>query len=60
MEAISQSVTFTAEPLTPFMPWSVEERAPLPEPATASEPERQLLAGVAALSVLAIWRLNER
>ncbi|MFL5354541.1 hypothetical protein [Archangium sp.] len=43
MEAISRSVTFTAEPLTPFMPWSVEERAPLPEPATASEPERQLL-----------------
>ncbi|MFY0565406.1 hypothetical protein ACN28E_16405 [Archangium lansingense] len=43
MEAISRSVTLTAEPLTPFMPWSVEERAPLPEPALPGEPERQLL-----------------
>ncbi|QRN94712.1 hypothetical protein JRI60_37185 [Archangium violaceum] len=44
MQAISRSVTLTAEPLTPFMPWSVEERAPLPEPAAAGESsERQLL-----------------
>jgi hypothetical protein len=43
MEALSRSVTLSAEPLTPFMPWSVEERAPLPEPGTAMEPERQLL-----------------
>ncbi|PTL75240.1 hypothetical protein [Vitiosangium sp. GDMCC 1.1324] len=43
MEALSQSVTLNAEPLTPFMPWSVEERAPLSEPATVGAPERQLL-----------------
>ncbi|HEX8440104.1 hypothetical protein, partial [Archangium sp.] len=43
MQALSRSVTLSAEPLTPFMPWSVEERAPLPEPETATEPERQLL-----------------
>lgn len=43
MEALSRSVTLSAEPLTPFMPWSVEERAPLPEPGSATEPERQLL-----------------
>ncbi|HYO70721.1 MAG TPA: hypothetical protein VEU33_32040 [Archangium sp.] len=43
MHAISPSVPLTAEPLTPFMPWSVEERAPLPEPTIPGEPERQLL-----------------
>lgn len=43
MEAFSHRVTHTGEPLTPFMPWSVEERAPLPESTVPGEPERQLL-----------------
>jgi hypothetical protein len=43
MEAISRNVTLSAEPLTPFMPWSVEERAPLSESGVPGEPERQLL-----------------
>jgi hypothetical protein len=43
MEAISRSATLSVEPLTPFMPWSVEERAPLPEPGAVGEPEKQLL-----------------
>lgn len=43
MQAASQPVSFTAEPLTPFMPWTPEERAPLHRTDTAAEPERQLL-----------------
>lgn len=31
------------EAISPFIPWSVEERAPLPEPVTPAEPERYLL-----------------
>ncbi len=42
MEALSASPVLAAEPLTPFMPWSQEERAPLSEGALP-EPERQLL-----------------
>jgi hypothetical protein len=40
----SRSPAVSAEPLTPFVPWSAEERAPLPEVEPAPLDERHLLA----------------
>jgi hypothetical protein len=59
MEALSRSVTLSAEPLTPFMPWSVEERSPLPESAAPGEPERQLLVELLREPAAIVERLLE-
>jgi len=45
------------EPLSPFVPWSAEERAPLPEEALAPPEERQLLLELLRGPALVVERL---